>query len=274
MQTILEFQFRFLLDFNAKKMNIDLKIETETCLLMFDIHQNITWAQSILAAESGNFSHLVLGGDYFDSKAKEASTVTETCRFLMEVADTYADKVTILLGNHDVQYLEGRHRYLKYRNPKKLNYKLSGFSNNKGQKIAKNLSEDFSRELRLFQLVNGYLISHAGIAKKHWAPHSETAFPLDSFNQYCDEVLNNFAHQYYSILAAGTARGGDEPAGGIIWLDWDDEFSDEAIPYPQIVGHTSSSRGARKNGRSWCLDGKQSCYGLLSKNGILSIKTL
>ncbi|MCC5841421.1 MAG: hypothetical protein JJT96_15000 [Opitutales bacterium] len=34
---------------------------------------------------------------------------------------------------------------------------------------------------------------------------------------------------------------------------------------PQIVGHTSRS-GPDRKGRSWCLDGEQTCYGILDGN--------
>ena len=58
-------------------------------------------------------------------------------------------------------------------------------------------------------------------------------------------------------------RGGEQPCGGITWQDWNDEFRDD-LPCPQLVGHTSSSDGARQQGRSWCIDGGQTCYACLS----------
>jgi hypothetical protein len=74
----------------------------------------------------------------------------------------------------------------------------------------------------------------------------------------------------FSILTAGKSRGGEQEAGGITWLDWEEEFVDE-IPYSQIVGHTRG-HGPRNIGRSWCLDGSQTCWGMLDENGFLQIR--
>ena len=55
-------------------------------------------------------------------------------------------------------------------------------------------------------------------------------------------------------------------------LDFNFEFSDTEVSLPQVVGHTTSSRGgARSRGRSWCLDGSQTCYGILREDGQLSV---
>jgi len=64
-------------------------------------------------------------------------------------------------------------------------------------------------------------------------------------------------------------RGGEkQERGGTTWQDWNLEFSDDEIPLPQIVGHTRSASGARQQGRSWCLDGRQTCYGRLEPEAL------
>ncbi|WP_309380824.1 metallophosphoesterase [Cerasicoccus frondis] len=247
-------------------------LQTERCLLIFDIHQDVEWARRVLEAEEGGFSHLLLGGDYFDTKSKNAASVPETCRFLQELQELYKDRVTFLLGNHDVPYLEGRHRFIHFQNPKNLSYKVSGYTNSKGRKINKLLSDGFWSACRLFQFVNGYMISHAGVAHKYWVEFAETSHPLAAFDERCRESLERIGMGNDDLLMAGKCRGGDVSIGGVTWLDWDEEFQDD-LPWPQIVGHTSSVFGARQNGRSWCIDGRQTCYALLDADSSLEVKT-
>ena len=82
----------------------------------------------------------------------------------------------------------------------------------------------------------------------------------------CKAALAMMRHGPQALLAAGKTHGGDAPIGGLTWLDWNDEFSDD-LPLPQIVGHTADEVGARQKGRSWCVDGNQSCYAVLENGG-------
>ena len=77
--------------------------------------------------------------------------------------------------------------------------------------------------------------------------------------------------QLNRLLRAGFARGGDMERGGPVWLDWNREFTEE-IGIPQIVGH-SVGTSHRKIGNSYCLDVRQSCYGVVS-NGQLNVNYL
>jgi hypothetical protein len=77
-------------------------------LLIFDIHQNLPWAEAILAKEAGNFDRLVLGGDYFyPTKHSVLTSARETALWLKGIPARFPD-ATIFLGNHDIPYVEMR----------------------------------------------------------------------------------------------------------------------------------------------------------------------
>ena len=147
-----------------------------------------------------------------------------------------------------------------------MNYRCPGYTNNKAKHISKKLDWDFWHACRLFQQVNGYLISHAGVAGRFWNSELDTGAAVEALDGHCQVVLERLPFHSFALLKPGQARGGYQEQGGITWLDFDSEFSDLEIPPPQIVGHTPSEKGPRQNGRSWCLDGYQSCYGILHRS--------
>jgi 3',5'-cyclic AMP phosphodiesterase CpdA len=244
------------------------------CLVIPDVHQDLAWVERILARENadpaapGPPDLIVFLGDYFDSRRtpRERASVTATCAWLDAARDRFADRVVFLLGNHDIQYLEARHSCLARHTPRLLGTQCgAAFSQNTAKQIARDLSPEFWGAARLFVCVNGWLLSHAGLAPAHWPAAPTTDASLRLLDAECRAALDALAlrRPVHPLLRAGLVRGGEAPTGGITWLDWDDEFED-GLPLPQLVGHTASPGGARQRGRSWCLDGAQTCYGVLT----------
>lgn len=253
-------------------MNTKPQITTDACLLIFDPHQDVAWLRAIIEKERHRVSHLLLGGDYFDTDRREEVAGAETmCELLLEVVESWQDRVTVLLGNHDIHYGEAKRWCDQHRNPKHLNYKCSGYTNTKAKQIAKRLDWGFWQKCRLFQCINGWLVSHAGVAGTYWHSELELNPAIEALEGHCQVVMEKYPFHDFALLQAGQARGGDHTLGGITWLDFNFEFSDEEVPLPQIFGHTTSHSGARQKGRSWCLDGYQSCYGILHRSGELEV---
>lgn len=253
-------------------------MKTDTALLIFDPHQDADWIRRILKLEEGNFTHLLLGGDYFDAKSDRAGSLAEMCELLHELDRDYGSRLTLLWGNHDIQYLEAIPSLRRHRNPRHQNYKIPGdYSNSKAKKLSKLLDEEFLKRGRLLAKINGHLISHAGIAGKFWPEADSLEESIQLFEDQCDKALLTLPYQNHGLLQAGEIRGGDQAIGGITWLDFNHEFSDD-LELPQIFGHTTGlyediTSRARQEGRSWCLDGAQTIYGLLRKSGELEIQT-
>lgn len=244
-----------------------MTISAQRCLIIPDVHQGIGWVERVLAREQ-EADRIVFLGDYFDSRrpATQRAGIAETCVYLDALRVRLGERAIFLLGNHDVQYLEARAACLARRTPRRLRYHCgAAFSHSAAKRIAKDLSPEFWAVARLFVSVDGWLLSHAGVAAAHWPLRATPADSLRAFDEACAAALETITAPLaaHPLLGAGRVRGGDAEVGGVTWLDWDDEFADE-LPFPQIVGHTSDASGARRRGRSWCIDGVQSCYGVLT----------
>lgn len=249
----------------------DRTLETDACLLIFDPHQDVAWMQEILRRESGRVSHVLLGGDFFDThRSAGIATVEETCRFLARLSEEWGDRLTVLLGNHDLPYLEARSSLLRGIDPWRLHHACPGYTSEAAKMIADILPANFWEAARLFQVVNGYLVSHAGLCSRFWRDDLPVDEALISLAETCAIALERIAEVRLPILGCGRARGGSQLVGGIVWLDFNFEFSD-AIPLPQLFGHTPARKGARREGRSWCLDGHQSCWAVVHRDGVLEI---
>jgi 3',5'-cyclic AMP phosphodiesterase CpdA len=257
-----------------------MPLNARRCLIIPDVHQDIAWVERILMREdAGDVSPdlIVFLGDYFDSRrpVTQRAGTAETCVYLDALRVRLGERAIFLLGNHDVQYLEARAACLARRTPRHLRYKCgAAFSHSAAKRIAKDLSPEFWSAARLFVSVNGWLLSHAGVAAEHWPLRAIPVDSLRAFDEACVAALETITAPLAShpLLEAGRVRGGDAEVGGITWLDWDDEFADE-LPFPQVVGHTSDESGARQRGCSWCLDGGQTCYGVLGPAG-LSVRSV
>jgi hypothetical protein len=246
-----------------------MTLNSQRCLIIPDVHQNTAWVERIFARETTH-DRVVFLGDYFDSHLppRLRTSVSDTCAFLDRMRLKLGDRVVFLLGNHDIQYLEAKPACDRHRTPRNLNYQCgAAFIHSAAKRIAKDLSPEFWQNARLFVEVNGHLLSHAGVAPALWPVRATFADSLATLDQACATALRTLPVKSSPLLRAGEVRGGDQAIGGITWQDWDYEFAD-SLPCPQIVGHTASPEGARQNGRSWCLDGHQTTYGVLTPDGL------
>jgi len=251
-------------------------LATDRCLLIFDPHEDVAWVKAVLDAERGRCTHVLLGGDYFDTLRSEwgLQSTRAMAQLLRELRADLGPALTVLLGNHDISYLEAWHSLeLKLPIPP-LRYHAAGFSTDRAAVIHTELDAEFWQQTRLVALVNGWLISHAGVAGRFWRHDLSPQDAFTALEQHAALALSKVPEHYFSLLGCGAARGGREPLGGVTWLDFNFEFDDAEVPLPQIVGHTQSTNGAKQSGRSWCLDGAQSCYGVLTGDGRLEVHTL
>ncbi|MGJ3242173.1 MAG: metallophosphoesterase [Opitutales bacterium] len=256
-------------------MNTAHQLTNDACLLIFDPHQDKEWVERVIEREGGGVSHLLLGGDYFDAFAHQRQvSAGEMAAYLLELERDWGDRLTVLLGNHDIPYIEALPWSREGGTPPRLVNGCPGWTSECSIEIAGHLTWAFWSGTRLFQSVNGHLISHAGLARRYWFGDNATVVKaLHDLDHFTELAWKYRFTQHLGILGAGQARGGRQATGGITWQDWDREFRD-ALPLPQIVGHTPSPRGARQKGRSWCLDGEKTCYGILHRDGSLLVRGL
>lgn len=247
------------------------ELSCQCALILSDIHQRTNWADAVLAHEKGVYDHVVFLGDIMDSfhNPPEVTGARETGKWyaaFIERPDT-----TVLLGNHDCSYAEA-HGHPLGRRKRSLLHPCSGFTNSKAIEFSKELSREHWKKVTLFRLVNGWLLSHAGIRENFW--HSNLTQTENLANLWIEsaKALDSLATRKHPLLGCGYGRGGDQDWGGLTWCDWDTEFQDN-LPYPQIVGHSHSFDLHRKIGRSWCIDSGVG-YALLRADGSLEHKKL
>jgi hypothetical protein len=247
------------------------EINCESCLVIPDIHHCIGWARSVISHEKNNFDRLLFNGDIIDYRnAVEASNVTDTAMFYKELLELY----DVNIGNHDVSTMEWWHVVQAHRNLHNAMYSCGGQSHNRNREFNKLVTWEEWQKATLFRKVNGWLVSHAGMCA-HWCwDHKKS---IDENLEYLwndsKEAMSTFGRRHNRWFSCGRARGGDAMIGGPVWCDFDYEFQD-TLPLPQIVGHTAVYNTVRRIGRSYGIDGKQSTYCLINRQGDVVFKSL
>jgi hypothetical protein len=200
-------------------------------LVIPDIHTRWKIADAIIDYEDPDIT--VALGDYFDSFSDYAnpSLNTKTATWLKEKLKD--PKFIGLLGNHDIHYKHAS-RIVK----------CSGYSDTKDTLINAILTHEDWAKLKWFHVIDGWLLTHAGLSAQHLPPISyfKDGFNLNTLIKWLNRetlTAEKFLQvsRYYWVYGAGYSRGGNFPVGGINWCDFRDEFNPiEGIK--QIFGHT------------------------------------
>jgi hypothetical protein len=239
----------------------------EKILIIPDIHCAYQKAQNIIKAEAPD--KIICLGDYFDQFHDTAEENKKTAIWLKALLKQ--DNVIALKGNHDVNYQYPPSRYTT----------CSGFTRNKWEAINEILLNEDWAKLKWFHFEQGILFTHAGLHPRN-IPPLDYGLNLEEWLKtqiYQAEIaaLDGYSHWFF---AAGRARGGSRPIGGLVWCDFDVEF--EGVPdLRQVVGHTPrkvlncddaafyAEYGKDKD--NICLDTHLNHYGILL-NGQITIK--
>jgi hypothetical protein len=226
-------------------------------LIIPDIHQDITWANSILEKET--YNNVIFLGDYFDThdKNKNIYGVSETTEWIINRMENNPNDV-FLLGNHDVQYYETSILFRL-----NSNYRCSGFSKNKANKIKDSFALSYWKKCKPFHILGDLLISHAGIQEHllKYTKDNEIKTSLELLYNEAETVLEHLPFSDSIIYGCGYTRGGMLPNSGLTWCDFHYEFKPlEDKKYRQIVGHTGYDNYVRELDNNFCIDGNQTTY--------------
>lgn len=167
---------------------------------------------------------MIFTGDYVDSFERTDLEIIDCLRNTIQFKKDYPEKVELLWGNHDVQYLLGYD-----------NHGCSGYR--PSMKTA--LYAEFSCNRELFKLAfqhKDWIWTHAGITDGWW---------LFRYNKYyqglesiADELNAAFDRLDEPIFDVGHRRGGYLDVGGPLWCDRKEILNTPLKDYNQIVGHT------------------------------------
>ncbi len=173
------------------------------------------------------YEKIIFIGDYFDSFTVGNAEMKQNILDIIHLKKALGDKVVLLIGNHDIHYID-------------RNYRCSGFRPEMWYDF-----NDIMRENRnLFQAAYQYediLWSHAGLTAGSWRLYSKYLEEIGTEYPDYAEALNALYEMHYEpLFYAGYGRGGYSSNPGIFWADRRELLKDpEQIS--QIVGHTPVS---------------------------------
>jgi hypothetical protein len=188
-----------------------------------DIHGMDSWK----GIDPDKFDLIVFIGDYVDSFTISDGPMMINFHEIIGFRKANPNKVILLLGNHEMSYLDRK-------------YRASGFR----QAISDEVMLLLQGNAQLFQIAyqyKNYLWTHAGINQKFYDlkihPHVSDA------DENLAATLERLYHdRYYPIFEPGPERGGSSKnIGGPLWLHKSRLISRPLKGYHQIVGHTPVS---------------------------------
>jgi hypothetical protein len=185
-----------------------------------------------------NPDRVVFLGDYFD---RYHDTPRDAERMAKWLVKSLADpRRTHLIGNHDASYLW----------PVESTF-CPGFTWQKEAVIRKNLGADAKDEFVFHTLVDGWLLTHAGLSAD-WVTAPIDLLPkwLEKEEKGARQAFDMGRHHWFANV--GCTRGGFRPSGGILWCD-----QTELIPISkirQIYGHTPGLEPRWAGPDHLCLD--------------------
>ena len=145
-------------------------------LLIPDVHQDYGFLSRILEKEPvKDFERVILLGDYFDSRDPDfrgPAAARKTARLIRRLKIDLRDRLILLWGNHDVPYYLNQvanHRHPS--SPSERGKPENGLgvrpeSLATAQAVNQEWDLAFWRNLRPFVLVEGRLVSHAGLHRR------------------------------------------------------------------------------------------------------------
>lgn len=210
-------------------------------LIIPDIHGRTFW--NVAKEMTDSVDKVVFLGDYLDPYPEENITsddaLSEFCKIL-EFKDKYPDKVVLLIGNHDMHYIE-----LKFGNASRMD-KL------RRDEIHQLFMDDIENFQLVYLLEDKYLFSHAGVYQK-W---------LELTGLHGEDLLDTekMLRDYWHVLDVYSwYRGGYGAIGSCVWADLRESLHTELLPNViQIIGHTQLTK-PYITAKLKCLD-TRSCY--------------
>lgn len=209
-------------------------------LIIPDVHGRTFWKDVLPFVETNDYEKIIFLGDYVDPYSSEG--ITDEAAYqqflkILELKEDNPDKIELLLGNHDLGYLdqdicECRTMYDHYNNMRNLiTYNRTLFD----------ISYKVETENKII------LFSHAGFTKTFLSAMNECIHEDNYW--FCIDTLNYWIHQgpsgknYKNLLSllgfVGRERGGFHPCGSCVWADIKETSAANPLENAiQIFGHT------------------------------------
>ena len=233
------------------------------CILVPDVHGRTFWKDILPFVDE--CERIIFLGDYHDPYGDEGILPfhsLENFKEILEFAKAHKDKVTLLLGNHDLTYYTrtgddywsvraNRIDVANYQEIRKLFYE----------------NHELFELLTVINMVDEnrvFLLSHAGVhplwvtENKLVNNYSVTNTAAETIWMYIDNLFRLGDIKLISALGdVGFYRGGSCDAGSIVWADCREFLFNQHTPYTQIFGHTQQlTRQVKEDGKVEFVPGK------------------
>lgn len=207
-------------------------METKKIILIPDVHGRGFWRDAVKGNED---ERIIFLGDYHDPYLYEGVSYEESLQGLLDIIEfkkQHQQNVTLLLGNHDLGYLD------------------TDICNcRRDIANARLIHDTFVENMDLFDICcieqlgeQRALFSHAGV-NREWADWHKDLFGGGVFNPialngclHTEDVVDRLLDAMSDV---SYVRGGYSPYGSPVWADareWNTENGLEG--YIQVVGHT------------------------------------
>lgn len=188
-----------------------------------DVHGRDDWKQ----ADTTTADKVVFLGDYVDSYYFKDEEIQRNLEAIIQFKLSEPDKVVLLIGNHDAQYIHFP------------DYSCSGLR----PTMRAALSGLFAQYSQLFQIAyqqEMYLFTHAGVSNDWYHYREQYIDQIDPGAPLADQLNGMYQRGSTTsfLFDVGPKRGGNEAFGGPVWADRSETVKDYLTHYHQVVGHT------------------------------------
>lgn len=237
--------------------------DEQATIIIPDVHGRPFWRYPAVTIRKANFVFL---GDYLDPYEHDFINEEKAFEGLVDILafkDAFPDRITLLLGNHDLHYLS--EEIIKGTRYDEVN--------------AERNKAFFQNHIDSFQIayetsINGmrYLFSHAGVGRM-WIKKYAHLQDEDITADWLNKCLNSYDFTE-ALNEVSAERGGQDQFGSMIWADAREQLvtTNVMMDIVQIFGHTMLDRPMNIYNRIYCLDCARAFY-LNHQDGLLYDQT-
>ncbi|OEJ16114.1 phosphoesterase [Brachyspira hampsonii] len=197
-----------------------------------DLHGKNCW-KKLIEGRFDNFDKIIFMGDYSDDSwvTFTDEEIVNNLKDVIEFKKNHNDKIVLLIGNHDFQYIVGYPTASRYR-----------------KSYAEEMHEIFNNNSDIFSPIhieNNYIFTHAGITNG-WIEYIRHKYDIKDINidNVYDIVSLVYKNDKNDCNIASFRRGGGSEFAGILWADTGDLYDDAWTGYNQVVGHNRVKAGS------------------------------
>ena len=197
-----------------------------------DVHGSSEWKN----VKPENYDKVVFMGDYVDDFDRTDEEIIQNLKDIIELKKNNVDKVVLLLGNHDIQYI-------LWNTPLFDSVRCIGFRNSYLFHLY-HLFETYKDYFQVVYQIQNYLFTHAGISNEAWNLYFlEKASSKEFVGGMENSPIVYFLNKLWelkdsSLFHIGVLRGGLSDYGSIFWADMGETVRYPLNGYHQVVGHT------------------------------------